>query len=171
MIERPKKSVTRFFVPLIDVLILLFCIFLLMPFFGQPDASDNSDASKAALDKAETEPLPQDVQTLQRDLRQARRALKDLEAFRSHVADRVNLLVVYIDANDGKLFYYRDKERVAIPDQRTAEDVIDRHKRLSGTKLPVFLILQPPPGGPGFPTYPQREEYKSWFKGVQFSIN
>ena len=32
MIERPKRSVTRFFVPLIDVLILLFCIFLLMPF-------------------------------------------------------------------------------------------------------------------------------------------
>ena len=32
MIERPKRSVTYFFVPLIDVLILLFCIFLLMPF-------------------------------------------------------------------------------------------------------------------------------------------
>ncbi len=43
MIERPKRSVTRFFVPLIDVLILLFCIFLLMPFVAssseaEPDA-------------------------------------------------------------------------------------------------------------------------------------
>src|SRR5436189_5202856 len=31
MIQFPRRSVTRFFVPLIDVLTLLFCIFLLMP--------------------------------------------------------------------------------------------------------------------------------------------
>ena len=31
MIQLPKRSVTRFFIPLIDVLTLLFCIFLLMP--------------------------------------------------------------------------------------------------------------------------------------------
>ena len=31
MIRLPRRSVTRFFIPLIDVLILLFCIFLLMP--------------------------------------------------------------------------------------------------------------------------------------------
>src|SRR5262245_3009071 len=32
MIRPPKRAVTRFFIPLIDVLILLFCIFLLMPY-------------------------------------------------------------------------------------------------------------------------------------------
>ena len=32
MIHMPHRSVTRFFVPLIDVLLLLFCIFLLMPY-------------------------------------------------------------------------------------------------------------------------------------------
>ena len=32
MIRPPHRSVTRFFIPLIDVLILLFCIFLLMPY-------------------------------------------------------------------------------------------------------------------------------------------
>src|SRR5690349_9265321 len=31
MIQMPRRSVTRFFIPLIDVLTLLFCIFLLMP--------------------------------------------------------------------------------------------------------------------------------------------
>src|SRR5262249_43841786 len=31
MIQFPRRSVTRFFIPLIDVLTLLFCIFLLMP--------------------------------------------------------------------------------------------------------------------------------------------
>ena len=32
MLTPPRRSVTRFFIPLIDVLILLFCIFLLMPY-------------------------------------------------------------------------------------------------------------------------------------------
>ena len=31
MLEMPRRSVTRFFIPLIDVLTLLFCIFLMMP--------------------------------------------------------------------------------------------------------------------------------------------
>ena len=31
MIQMPRRSVTRFFIPLIDVMTLLFCIFLLMP--------------------------------------------------------------------------------------------------------------------------------------------
>jgi len=31
MIRLPQRSVTRFFIPLIDVLTLLFCIFLLIP--------------------------------------------------------------------------------------------------------------------------------------------
>ena len=44
MIEFPKRSVTRFFIPLIDVLTLLFCIFLLMPLVkagGEADVSEN----------------------------------------------------------------------------------------------------------------------------------
>ena len=37
MIRMPRRSVTRFFIPLIDVLILLFCIFLLMEFNSESD--------------------------------------------------------------------------------------------------------------------------------------
>ena len=36
VIVQPRRSVTRFFIPLIDVLILLFAIFLLMPFVSGP---------------------------------------------------------------------------------------------------------------------------------------
>ena len=39
MITQPRRSVTRFFIPLIDVLILLFCIFLLMPFVSRPEGA------------------------------------------------------------------------------------------------------------------------------------
>ena len=30
MIQLPRRSVTRFFIPLVDVLTLLFCVFLIM---------------------------------------------------------------------------------------------------------------------------------------------
>jgi len=66
MIERPKRAVTRFFVPLIDVLILLFCIFLLMPFVAtepKPETEEPKDQVKAAEPE-----LPRDVRELQAEL-------------------------------------------------------------------------------------------------------
>ncbi|MEN9673721.1 MAG: hypothetical protein RL553_1986, partial [Planctomycetota bacterium] len=42
MIQLPKRSVTRFFIPLIDVLILLFCVFLFLPMVGQGDTPNSS---------------------------------------------------------------------------------------------------------------------------------
>ena len=171
MIDRPKKSVTRFFVPLIDVLILLFCIFLLMPFFSEPTSAESPDNSAATPGKETTQPLPQDVQTLQKDLQQARRDMKDLQDFRFHLADRLNVLVLEIDPKNGGLYYYRERERIDIPDQRTAEDAIDRHKRKSGTKEPFFLILKPRGDGPGFPLRGQVEAYKLWFKDVQHRLD
>ena len=40
MIQMPQRSVTRFFIPLIDVLTLLFCIYLLMPIVKPALAED-----------------------------------------------------------------------------------------------------------------------------------
>ena len=42
MIHMPRRSVTRFFVPLIDVLILLFCIFLLLEFNSEAEYKEQS---------------------------------------------------------------------------------------------------------------------------------
>ena len=36
MLQMPRRSVTRFFIPLIDVLTLLFCVFLIMPLVRNP---------------------------------------------------------------------------------------------------------------------------------------
>ena len=38
MVQMPHRSVTRFFIPMIDVLILLFSIYLLMPLASKSDA-------------------------------------------------------------------------------------------------------------------------------------
>ena len=55
MIEMPQRSVTRFFIPLIDVLTLLFCIYLLMPVVegtGEP-AKDSAADARGALGEKE----------------------------------------------------------------------------------------------------------------------
>ena len=57
MIELPKRSITRFFVPLIDVLILLFCIFLLMPYVATPESTNGQPPEQGALSKDDADKL------------------------------------------------------------------------------------------------------------------
>ena len=49
MIEFPRRSVTRFFIPLIDVLTLLFCIFLLMPLVKAKAEADEEESAARPL--------------------------------------------------------------------------------------------------------------------------
>jgi hypothetical protein len=75
VITPPRRAVTRFFVPFIDVLILLFGIFLLMPFVSGPPAPEAADA-KPEAPKAQ---LPEDVRELQRRLTEANDRLLRME--------------------------------------------------------------------------------------------
>ena len=48
--EMPRRSVTRFFIPMIDVLTLLFCIYLLMPMVAAaPDRRARASAETALV--------------------------------------------------------------------------------------------------------------------------
>ena len=50
MLRMPQRSVTRFFIPLIDVLTLLFCIYLLMPIIKPAGAEETADTGAAPAD-------------------------------------------------------------------------------------------------------------------------
>src|SRR2546421_228343 len=60
MSRPPRRSVTRFFIPMIDVLTLLFCIFLLMPFVKSA-GEEGADGGPAAAPPAEVITDPADV--------------------------------------------------------------------------------------------------------------
>lgn len=167
MIERPKRAVTRFFVPLIDVLILLFCIFLLMPFVASAPKTEAEPKAKA---KAPEPELPRDVKDLQAELQRARREVERLRAERGNLADRLSVKVLEIDPKDGRLYYYQDGERVPVTSQTAAEAVITLHKRASGTREPFFLILFPRTRS-GFPEQQQVDDYARWFRDVQFQFD
>src|SRR3989442_11679232 len=58
MIQFPRRSVTRFFIPLIDVLTLLFCIFLLMPMIKENPEAQESAAAADLTPGQEGQPSP-----------------------------------------------------------------------------------------------------------------
>jgi hypothetical protein len=167
MIERPKRAVTRFFVPLIDVLILLFCIFLLMPFVASEPKAEPEEKTKS---KAAEPELPRDVKELQAELQRARREVDRLKAERGNLADRLSVKVLEIDPRDGRLYYLQDGQRVNVTSQAAAENLITLHKRASGTREPFFLILYPRVKS-GYPEQQQADDYARWFRDVQFQFD
>lgn len=160
MIQLPRKAVTRFFVPLIDVLILLFCIFLLMPFVSK------ADPAKPAPDPAEAEPaLPAETAELQRQLTEAKRRIDRLMKDRANLADRMSVKVLEIDGATGKLFGFDPDGRQEVRDQADAQRLIDRQKRAAGAKEAFFLILYPR-ALTGYPLQRQIDTYGRWFRDV-----
>lgn len=169
MILSPRKSVTRFFIPLIDVLILLFCIFLLMPFVSNPELP--SEPSEPEKDKA---PLPTDIKTLQDELAEARLRIARLEKEKlAKLTDRLAVRVLEIDPTNGVLYYY-DPERVEVRSEADAVRLITKQKAAASkggvVKDVFFLILYPRRVAP-YPTANQVEQIRQWFKDVPFGFD
>ena len=163
MISAPRRSVTRFFIPLIDVLILLFCIFLLMPFVSTP--------AKPEDEPKPTQPqeLPADVKELQRQLTEAKARLERQEKARAKLADRLSVRVLEIDARDGSLYYF-DPDRQEVKSEEDALRLVNKQKWLAGQKDVFFLILYPRELS-GFPTEPQVQKYRQWFRDVPYGFD
>src|SRR5262249_41158680 len=130
MIRMPRRSVTRFFIPLIDVLILLFAIFLLMPLFKSGDAAADPErvAREERLRGLEQElgrlgrkgsKAPTDLEKEIERLRQER--VKDLQA-------RLFVRLLETDPKTGQLFY-RDPELAEVRNEADARALIDRDRR------------------------------------------
>jgi hypothetical protein len=166
MIELPRRSVTRFFIPLIDVLTLLFCIFLVLPLAKDPaDTSADVAALEERLHQREEE-----VERLRQSGRDMPKELRDeIEKLRQEkgkaLQKRLAVRVLEIDPETGKL-YYRDPERIPIPDEAAAHALVESDRRKLGQRELYYLILYPRNPGSTYPTRGQRERYDRWFEGV-----
>jgi hypothetical protein len=166
MIELPRRSVTRFFIPLIDVLTLLFCIFLVLPLAKDPaDTSADVAALEERLRQREEE-----VERLRQSGRDMPKELRDeIEKLRQEkgkaLQKRLAVRVLEIDPETGKL-YYRDPERIPIPDEAAAHALVESDRRKLGQRELYYLILYPRNPGSTYPTRGQRERYDRWFEGV-----
>jgi len=154
--------VTRFFVPLIDVLILLFCIFLLMPYVKPDEAEGAENVPKAKSDVTDPVTLQNEVDRLKRD--RDRLQLERDRAIRQQV-----VTVLEIDPESGKL-YHRGPVRIEIANQADAVALIERQQRLAGGREVYFLILYPRELT-GFPEQRQVLGYERWFAGVPMGFD
>jgi hypothetical protein len=166
MIELPRRSVTRFFIPLIDVLTLLFCIYLLMPMVKSPaDERSGPDPAGVIPDGAGAKtagPADRLPGELEKEGEELRRLQKErIETLQTRLAIRV----VEIDADTGKLYYHEPEARVEIGSEAEARALIDRKRREAAGKELYFLVLYPR-RVTGFPTQKQVRQYERWLEGV-----
>lgn len=161
MLTPPRRSVTRFFVPLIDVLMLLFGIFILMPFVSGPAANPSDQQTPPK------EQLPENVRDLRKELSEARDRITRMEkAAQTRITDRLSVRVLQIDRKDGTLYYY-GPERRDIHTEQDAMVLIKNQRNLAtsdgGVKDILFLILYPEIPS-GFPTKEQEDKIHNWFR-------
>jgi len=188
MIEMPKRSVTRFFIPLVDVMMLLFCIFLLMPLF---QGGDNPSAAKQTPEelRAANARLERERQRLSRqlaadedELRRLRGLEKALVQEREKLAglrkkelkglqQRLAIHVLEIDGRTGKL-YAPDAggRRREIDTAGEARELIRRHEQEAGAREVYYLFLFPREDS-AYPEQGQFERYRAWFAGVPYGID
>jgi hypothetical protein len=169
MIQMPRRSVTRFFIPLIDVLTLLFCIFLLMPLVKAP--GEEADGSGTTRDE-EVERLRQEVKRLQeeRDATPAK-LHEELDRLRQEkieaLQQRLAVRVLEIDAATGQLAY-NDPERAEVRTEADARALVERDRRATagGSRELYYLILYPRDPNSPYPLGKQRARYDAWFKDL-----
>jgi hypothetical protein len=188
MIRMPRRSVTRFFIPLIDVLILLFCIFLLMEFETGAKADAESEKSEEiAFENSKLEgELARRLKDLNKfenllpqlnELDQLRQEVERLRnANQQDVRNRVYVRTIDYDGKDGSISFYDetrpDQPIIKITDEKAARALIERHTKeaeASGRAVYYQFIL-PRPYRFIFPTAKQKTEYARWFAGAANSL-
>src|SRR5712692_10025091 len=131
MVQMPRRSVTRFFIPLIDVLTLLFCVFLVMP-LSKSAGEDPSQSTTEERKKGQAEldrlrglgaDEPERVRKELEELRQAK-----VEAIKDRFVPRI----LEIDGGNGKLYFQGARGRVEINGPAAARDLIEEDRRRYG---------------------------------------
>jgi hypothetical protein len=166
VIRPPRRAITRFFIPLIDVLILLFGIFLFMPFVTRTQDAVPDPADPGA--PAAGEDLRPRLVELELKLERANQEIARLQRDLANPANRLSVRVLEIDPDTGRLFYFDPDSpdpRQEVRDQADAQRLIDQQRRLARGRDVFFLILYPR-RLTGFPLQQQVDAYRRWFRDV-----
>lgn len=185
MIRMPRRNVTRFIIPLIDVLILLFCIFLLMEFNSASQADEESE--KVAEATAESEVLAATLERRTRELErfeEIRPQLADLDklldeldrlrnASRKNLQQQAFVRLIDIDPKDGSISFFDDtnpkQPTIKITDAKAARALIERHKEEAKGREVYYYFVYPRTRSI-YPLFGQEQQYKEWFRQAANSL-
>jgi hypothetical protein len=170
VIRLPERTVTRFFIPLIDVLLLLFCIYLLMPLAESTGAKAEPNHPVAVIEQARK--AKADFDRLRRENDEAVRKLAALRQEKTHLLhQRLAIKVLEIDPANGKLYTFGDRgARIDIASAPDAEQLIRQHRDEAGGRELYYLFLFPRKDT-GFPEQGQFEQYERWFASVPHGLD
>ena len=184
MIAMPRRSVTRFFIPLIDVLLLLFCVFLLTPIMNEDALDKNAESAADLRDTAQAlekelalrnEELAifEDLRPQLAELAALRAEVERLRRERKQTAERISFKILDIDRADGSLSYYDPLNpqtgMLKISDAKAAHALIKRHQDAAAGRELYYYFLYPRKES-GFPTRRQAQAYGKWFIHVPNSL-
>jgi len=172
MLEMPRRSVTRFFIPLIDVLTLLFCVFLIMPLARNPSEEGEDLRSKTPEEQVdylrqENKRLREESLKLQQELASLRQQkLKDLKA-------KLVTRILGFDFAKAQLFQVEGDERRPLKSEADVLQMVERERQQNGLsegELSYELLL--PRGMNRILTAGQYNRITRWFAptGVRFDI-
>jgi hypothetical protein len=168
VIHLPERAVTRFFVPLIDVLILLFCIFLLLPFVSAPADSAGADAV------TDLETLRAELKKAKDDLSIERKRTDELMRERAESAQRTVVWVTDIDGDTGELTYAAPDgppgRRFSIASAADAQAfILNTKKRTDGRAVKYLFVCPRKPTR--FPDKKTLDNITTWFSGESVTID
>ena len=191
MMQMPRRNVTRFFIPLIDVLILLFCIFLLMEFNSGTkveqqgeEISEKSESLQFLEEERNTladerNMLTEELQKFKQlnpdaaELARLRDELKQLRDVSKQTVQHAFVRIIDVDGKDGSISFFdhkRPKEpALKITDAKVARALIDRHKAEAGGREVYYYFMYPRVRSI-YPLFGQELEYQQWFKTVANSL-
>lgn len=185
MIRMPQRNVTRFIIPLIDVLILLFCIFLLMEFNSASQADEESE--KVDMQMFDNDTMATVLEERTRELKrfdEIRPQLADLDklldelerlrnASQKNLQQQAYVRIIDIDPKDGSISFFDDTKSkqpaVKITDAKSARALIERHKQEAKGREVYYYFVYPRTRSI-YPLFGQEQDYKEWFRGAANSL-
>jgi hypothetical protein len=183
MIHMPRRSVTRFFIPLIDVLLVTFGIFLLMPIAAETELEESRQQaaekgeSAAGLQQALQDRLKElyQLEELHGDLERVAELKKEIQLLRTlahqSLQQSLTVKVIETDPKTGAIYYYdparAEQEVTPISEPNTARALIEQHKKDAQGRNVYYQFLRR--RGP-YPTEKQDRQYRAWFKDVPNSL-
>jgi len=167
----------------------MFCIFLLMPVFGEEEGSEGDGKASLA-----PEDLADAYESVKRELNKKNQDLQRIEKLQSSLVKMTLLMqeleklrkekqqallrptyvrVLDIDGKTGALSFFDptnlDNPVQPIADEKSARALIARHKKEAGERQLYYHFLYPRIET-GWPTLAQETAYKRWFTGVAQSL-
>jgi hypothetical protein len=155
---------------LIDVLTLLFCIFLLMPLVES--AGDADAGPLPASPEDEVRRLREENDRLRREADARPVELREeVERLRREkvqvLQQRLAVRILEIDPSSGRLVYH-DPERTEVRTEAEARALVERDRKAhaGGSRELYYLILYPRAASSPYPHREQRAAYDRWFADV-----